>query len=101
MPSGNLLILLMLSWGVVPVLLGQSQDPVLRVESNLVLVDFVSGDESGQPILGLTSKDLTILEDGKHREITFFQLINYGQDVSLGNAAENHCHFDKPRRLAR
>ncbi len=80
MPGRNLLILLMLSWGVVPVLLGQSQDPALRVESNLVLVDFVAGDESGQPVLDLTPKDLTILEDGKHREITFFQLINYGQD---------------------
>jgi len=80
MPGRNLLILLMLSWGVVSVLLSQSQDPALRVESNLVLVDFVAGDESGQPVLDLTPKDLTISEDGKHREITFFQLINYGQD---------------------
>lgn len=79
MPGSNLLILLTLSWGVVPVLLGQSPDPALRVESNLVLVDFVAGDESGRPVLDLTPKDLTISDNGKLREITFFQLLNYEQ----------------------
>jgi len=96
MPSRNLLILLTLSWSVVPVLFGQAQDPALRVESNLVLVDFVAGDKSGKPILDLTSKDLTISENGKLREIAFFQLLNYAQ----GGATLEPKSAPPPRTLS-
>lgn len=53
MPVKHLFGLLMLSWIALPALLGQSQNPKLSVESNLVLVDSVARDESGQPVLDL------------------------------------------------
>jgi Ca-activated chloride channel family protein len=42
---------------------------VVRVESNLVVVPVSVTDLSGQPVLGLTTKDFRLLEEGREQEI--------------------------------
>jgi VWFA-related protein len=42
----------------------------VRVESNLVVVPVSVTDATGQPVLGLTTKDFRLLEEGREQEIT-------------------------------
>ena len=42
---------------------------VVRVESNLVVVPVSVTDAGGQPVLGLTTKDFRLLEEGRDQEI--------------------------------
>jgi Ca-activated chloride channel homolog len=43
---------------------------VVRVESNLVVVPVSVTDATGQPVMGLTTKDFRLLEEGREQEIT-------------------------------
>lgn len=43
---------------------------VVRVDSNLVVVPVSVTDLNGQPVLGLTTKDFDLLEEGRKQEIT-------------------------------
>ncbi len=52
---------------------GQDAGYILRAESDLVLTNVVVRDvKTGQPVLGLTQGDFTILENGKQEKIASF-----------------------------
>lgn len=51
-------------------------------ESDLVLVNVVARDKSGQPVRGLKPEDFTVLEDGKPQHIGSFDV----EDVSVAPA---------------
>jgi VWFA-related protein len=48
------------------------QEPVIRVESNLVLVDATVKDRTGQPMKLLQKEDFLIYEDGAQQQIAHF-----------------------------
>lgn len=58
-----------------------------KVNSNIVLTNVVVRDrKTGQPVLGLTAKDFTILEDGKPQKIISFDFENVDQAPTLNEA---------------
>ena len=57
---------------------GQQEEPasrVLRVTSRLVLLDVIVADAQRHPVMDLTQKEFAVLEDGKTRNITAFELV--------------------------
>src|SRR5258708_18638994 len=44
----------------------------IRATTQLLLVDAVVTDKSGQPVTGLKAEDITIEENGKKQQITVF-----------------------------
>jgi VWFA-related protein len=55
---------------------------VLRVQSNLVLVDVRVTDKHGQPVTDLKASDFRVLEDGVRQKIVSFSLENIAQLAS-------------------
>ena len=55
--------------------LAEQEQQRFRSGINLVTVDVVVLDRKGEPILGLTRADFTVLEDGKAQEIREFQSV--------------------------
>ena len=51
----------------------EMQGPVIKVPVNLVNVFFIAKDKHGGLISDLTAKDITVEEDGKPQEISFFE----------------------------
>jgi VWFA-related protein len=49
-------------------------DDVLRVETNLVVNEFLVHDQNGQAVRGLSQSDFRIEEDGEPQDIEFFSL---------------------------
>ena len=50
----------------------QSRRPVFRTGVDLVFVNVVVRDRSGNPVRGLTRDDFTIVEDGRRQDVTTF-----------------------------
>jgi VWFA-related protein len=51
---------------------GSSQRPVFRAGVDLVFVNVVVRDRSGNPVRGLTREDFTVVEDGRRQDVTTF-----------------------------
>lgn len=60
------------------------EDDVIRISSQLVLVDALVLDKDGKQVTNLTAEDFEILQDGKPQKIETFGYVN-----SAGNAVEN------------
>ena len=80
---------------VLPPALLMSQEPrkpdmpqmPIRVTTELVLVNVVARDKSGNPIRDLKQEDFTLYEDGKKQQIATFDFENVGQlEASAGPA---------------
>ncbi|MEE8585312.1 MAG: VWA domain-containing protein [Acidobacteriota bacterium] len=54
----------------------QDQAPVIRVETQVVLVDLVATDRNGRPVKDLRRDEVEVFEDGKKQPVAFFQLID-------------------------
>ncbi len=50
----------------------QQSEPVVKVETQLVLVDVVATDKKGAFVSGLTRESFTLKEEGKAQQIAFF-----------------------------
>ena len=60
--------------------------PVIKVQSNLVLVDVVV-TKNGEPVKGLTSDKFRVLENGKEQELKVFEVHSQEQQAAAaGNA---------------
>jgi len=72
----TVLITLILVW--IPTFASaQEGSPVIRIQSEVVLVDLLAFDESGEFVPDLRKEDIEIWEDGKSREISFFELADF------------------------
>ena len=60
-----------------------SEDEVIRVDTQLVDVPVVITDKIGKPILGLKQSNFIIYEDGKKQDITEFAATNAPFEVAL------------------
>ncbi|MDM7923776.1 MAG: VWA domain-containing protein [Pyrinomonadaceae bacterium] len=56
----------------------QEDDRVVKVETELASFEVTALDTSGRPVAGLTDRDFRIFENGKERQIDFFQPITDG-----------------------
>ena len=66
-----------------PVNIGaQEGSPIIRIQSEIILVDLLVSDESGEFILDIEKAEIEILEDGKSQEITFFDLVDFSDDLN-------------------
>ncbi|MCI0665148.1 MAG: VWA domain-containing protein, partial [Acidobacteria bacterium] len=50
----------------------QSQDPLVRIETELVQIDLVVADKNGKLVRDLKREDFELFEDGKKQQITHF-----------------------------
>src|SRR6267143_2112652 len=73
---------------LVVALLGQENQPVLRVTTRLVQVNVVVHDKSGQPVGGLTKDDFTLYEQGKQHKIAFFSVVEGRKPLKSGRDAQ-------------
>jgi VWFA-related protein len=63
---------------------GNQSTLTFRVNSDMVLTNVVVRDrKTGQPVLGLTAKDFTIIEAGKPQQISSFDFENVDQAAAL------------------
>lgn len=62
-----------------------------RTEVNVVNVDVVVTDKKGQPVLGLTPEDFTLLADGEPVEISNFFAVQKGEVISLETVEEGEA----------
>jgi VWFA-related protein len=69
------LLAFLLSFPVAPQQQPDPDSPLIRVTVNLVQLDAIVTDKSGQVITDLTAADFDILQDGKSRKITRFAYI--------------------------
>lgn len=53
---------------------GQNQAPSFRVESDVVLVDFIATDRNGNLVADLKPEEVQVFEDGKRQDIRLFRL---------------------------
>lgn len=74
------IFLLLVSLSVPPHLSAQSEDEVVRVETELASFEVTALDAAGKPVPGLTERDFRILENGEERKIDFFQPITDGKE---------------------
>jgi len=51
----------------------QERQPLVKAQTNAVVVDVVVTDHSGKPALGLSKRDFDLTEDGKPQAIDFFE----------------------------
>jgi len=77
------------SWS--PAQQAPASGPVIRTESNLVLVDAVATDNKGNYVRDLTAKDFKVFEDDKEQAITSF---NFGADPATRNKHYVILFFD-------
>ncbi len=53
-------------------------DDVLRIDTDLVLVDVMVTDTEGRPVRGLRAEDFKLYEDGEQREVAFINVERRG-----------------------
>ncbi len=56
------------------------ESPLLRVQSEMVLVDLVATDQEGNPVQDLRPEELQVFEDGKKQKLQFFDYLAGGED---------------------
>lgn len=61
----------------------KSQDEVLRIGAEEVLLDIVVRDKKGRPIRDLKASDIEIYEDGTKQEISSFRLVNRSGEATV------------------
>lgn len=54
------------------------EDEVIRVDTDLILVDVAVTDEKGRPVRGLRAEDFKLYEDGVERPVAFFNVERRG-----------------------
>jgi VWFA-related protein len=64
------------------------QQPVFPTQAELVTVDVVVSDKAGAPVLGLTSEDFRIREDGVAQEIASFEAVHRPAAAGAGTGLE-------------
>ncbi|MGI9037137.1 MAG: VWA domain-containing protein, partial [Pyrinomonadaceae bacterium] len=74
-------------------------DDVVKVSTNLVQVDAIVTDNSGNPVTNLTSKDFDILQDGKPQTITGISYISRSMSAKNTNLTSTNDKFDKKNSL--
>ena len=79
----SLLILVSISTGTIAPVRGQQQqqqqpapDDVVRITTNLVQIDAVVTDKSGNPIKDLSASDFEVFQDGKPQKIVSVSYFN-------------------------
>ena len=67
----------------------QDQAPLIRVETQVVLVDLVATDRNGRPVKDLRREEVEVFENGKKQPLAFFQRIDAaGLDAPPTEAVE-------------
>lgn len=88
---GCLLALCLESSGTVH---GQNLGPRFRVESDVVLVDFIATDRNGNLVADLKPDEVQVFEDGKRQDIRVFRLERRGgwgrEDQATGVSDRGH-----------
>ena len=82
MPRIALIVVFMAALAASPVgqgVGGRSQRPTFRADVNLVRVDVIVTDASGQPVRGLTDRDFEIVDGGAARPIAAFSEISHDE----------------------
>lgn len=69
----------------------QPNPPVIRVESNLVLVDLIATDKRGYAVADLKRDEIRLRENGRDREIAFFQFIDVRPRVARPSGWEGQA----------
>lgn len=59
----------------------QTDDDIIRIETDLVPFEVTVTDKDGNPVRGLQEKDFKIFEDGVERKIDFFQPIKKSDET--------------------
>ncbi|HEX8071682.1 MAG TPA: VWA domain-containing protein [Pyrinomonadaceae bacterium] len=59
-------------------ILPEDKDEVVRVDTDLILVDAAVTDAAGRPVRGLQAQDFKLYEDGVERPISFFNVERRG-----------------------
>lgn len=54
------------------------EDEVLKIDTDLVLVDVLVADAEGRPVHGLRPEDFRVYDDGEERELAFFHVERRG-----------------------
>ncbi|HEY9283150.1 MAG TPA: VWA domain-containing protein, partial [Pyrinomonadaceae bacterium] len=54
------------------------EDEIIRVDTDLILVDVAVTDEKGKPVRGLRAEDFRLYEDGVERPVAFFNVERRG-----------------------
>ena len=74
-PSRNfrLLLFFLLAFLICPDSPAQVNDDVIRVDSNLVVLNATITDRNGKPVSGLSESDFAIFENGEKQKISFFE----------------------------
>src|SRR5215213_6990637 len=62
---------------------------IVRISSELVLVDALVLDENGRQVTNLTAEDFEVLQDGKPQKITNFTYVNSDASTVQTNAANS------------
>lgn len=66
-----------------PVLTQESDDQVIRIDTQLINIPVVASDRDGRNIGGLKKENFTILEDGEQQPIEFFAGENAPMNVAI------------------
>ena len=56
------------------------ESPLLRVQSEMVLIDLVVTDQEGRPVKDLRGEELQVFEDGKKQKVQFFDFLAGEED---------------------
>ena len=65
-----------------------SDIPVFKTSSNLVLVTVYVRGKDGKPVPGLKPEDFTVVENGKQQAISVFEYQNLSEDAAPAPAVE-------------
>lgn len=85
--SASMMIAPLLSHAQLPAQQPQkSQEEILRIGSEEVLLDMVVLDKKGRAVRDLKASDIEIYEDGVKQEITSFRLVNRSGEASVDSA---------------
>jgi VWFA-related protein len=85
----------------------RQNQPVIRSNSRLVMLDVVVTDKSGKPVTGLSKEDFQVLEDGEPQDIASFETPEShfnpdSQSAPLsGSAREKTAHGAHPALTSR
>jgi VWFA-related protein len=81
----------------------QSDDTIVRIDTNLVQIDVVVTDKSGKVVSDLTASDFELFEDKQRQEISNFSYINLEQPatrIPIDTQVKTEIPIDK-KSLAR